>query len=67
MTKIEIECQVVTSGRQDCPNKPGPARINNWLPDTIEIHIKGYGDHIVKLYLCDYHRYLVNNDYEGGY
>lgn len=66
-SKVEIECQVASSGRKECSNKPGPGRINDWKPDLIAVNIEGYGDHIVKLYLCDYHRYVKNLSFTDGY
>jgi len=65
-SKVKIECQVATSGSQDCPNKPGPGRINNWKPDSISIHIQEYGFHNVELYLCDYHRYVKNRSFTAN-
>ncbi len=49
-------CQV-----RNCINLPGPARYTSWHPDRVIANDIVFGEHIIMVYLCDYHRYLRKN------
>lgn len=49
-------CQV-----RNCINLPGPGRFISWHADKVAVKDVVFGDHIILVYLCDYHRYLNTN------